>query len=562
MQVKALKRNIIALAIFFILTLVMTFPWWTNLATSVKEGGDSYFNIWTIGWDVHMLQKNPAEIFNANIFHPNKNTLAYSENLIGTALFAWPIIALSGNPVLAYNIIIFIFFIFAGYCMYLLAYYFTKNFPVSILGGVIYGYNAYMFLHFNLLHITAVFFFPLTFLALHKMLESEKKKYSIYFVFLYTLLGYMSMHFFMMISLVIPIYVFMYHVLIKKENSNKWFFGRFIISLVISAIFILPVFYPYLTLRSNIEYSRSYSMVNQFSPTITDYLTFSPLLLDLFEMPKKIFKTYIYSGFTVLALFVFSVVMLIKKYNKRKNIFNISFIYIIIGLVAFIMSFGVVIRFSENDPGIVGPFVLFFEFVPGFGGLRALGRFSIVLLMSASMIITLVLNQYLNRFKNRFLCNGLLVLIGCLVILEYIIIPPLRPINLETAKIGSNIPEVYRWLSDQKDDSVILELPIWVHGSEQTAEYQYYSLFHWHRQLHGYSGYYPPEYQKIFTNPLKDLLNSDNIKEIRSAGVKYIILHTGISQEFARDIREADIDNNQNIKLIESFGTDQVYIIK
>ena len=175
MKFSPLKRNIGVVVFFVLLTVIMTYPWSTQLSSTVKTGGDTYFNIWTITWDVHMFQENPQDIFDANIFHPRENTLAYSEHLIGTALIAWPIITLTGNPVLAYNLIIFAFFVLGAYCMYLLLYYFTKNIHISLLGGIIYGFNAYMFLHFNLLHITAVFFFPLMFLLLHKLVTSQKK---------------------------------------------------------------------------------------------------------------------------------------------------------------------------------------------------------------------------------------------------------------------------------------------------------------------------------------------------------------------------------------------------
>ena len=43
-------------------------------------------------------------IFDANIYYPFANTLAYSENLIGSAFFAAPIIWLTGNLVLAMNL--------------------------------------------------------------------------------------------------------------------------------------------------------------------------------------------------------------------------------------------------------------------------------------------------------------------------------------------------------------------------------------------------------------------------------------------------------------------------
>ena len=65
---------------------------------------DTHLFIWTLAWDAHAFLHQPLHIFDANIYYPFANTLAYSENLIGSAFFAAPIIWLTGNVVLAMNL--------------------------------------------------------------------------------------------------------------------------------------------------------------------------------------------------------------------------------------------------------------------------------------------------------------------------------------------------------------------------------------------------------------------------------------------------------------------------
>ena len=59
---------------------------------------DTHLFIWTLAWDAHAFLNQPLQIFDANIYYPFANTLAYSENLIGSAFFAAPVIWLTGNP--------------------------------------------------------------------------------------------------------------------------------------------------------------------------------------------------------------------------------------------------------------------------------------------------------------------------------------------------------------------------------------------------------------------------------------------------------------------------------
>jgi hypothetical protein len=50
---------------------------------------------------------NPWNLFNANIYYLASNTLALSEHLLGVLSIFAPAYALTGNPILAYNVVFF-----------------------------------------------------------------------------------------------------------------------------------------------------------------------------------------------------------------------------------------------------------------------------------------------------------------------------------------------------------------------------------------------------------------------------------------------------------------------
>ena len=76
--------------------------------------------MWTIAWDTHAFVHQPLSIFDANIFYPNRHSLAYSENLIGSAFFAAPVLWLTGNPVLAVNVVSLLSCVLCGLGAYVL----------------------------------------------------------------------------------------------------------------------------------------------------------------------------------------------------------------------------------------------------------------------------------------------------------------------------------------------------------------------------------------------------------------------------------------------------------
>ena len=93
----------LALVIFVALTSVMTYPQVFRMSDGVHDPADPLMVTWVLSWIAHQLPLAPARIFDANIFYPERNTLASSETLLVPGLFPAALPWLGAAPSLIHN---------------------------------------------------------------------------------------------------------------------------------------------------------------------------------------------------------------------------------------------------------------------------------------------------------------------------------------------------------------------------------------------------------------------------------------------------------------------------
>src|SRR5258708_39102818 len=98
---------IASLGLFVLLAVAHTWP----LATapgrlSRNDTADTVHHEWILAWDAHQLAHDPRRLFDANIFYPEPDTLAYSHHLIVQGVLAAPLLWLGAPPRLAYHLLL------------------------------------------------------------------------------------------------------------------------------------------------------------------------------------------------------------------------------------------------------------------------------------------------------------------------------------------------------------------------------------------------------------------------------------------------------------------------
>ncbi|HEV7857442.1 MAG TPA: hypothetical protein VGO91_02225 [Pyrinomonadaceae bacterium] len=158
---RPLPRELLIILAFICLTLVMTWPWILHIRDAVLDKGDPYILAWTLWWDFHQTFHDPLHLFNANIFFPYQDTLAFGENDYGIALLFFPLFAIGLRPLTVYSIATLAGFALSGYGAFRLARTMSGSDGVATIAGIAFAFVPYRF--FKLPHLHYMFA-----VALHK----------------------------------------------------------------------------------------------------------------------------------------------------------------------------------------------------------------------------------------------------------------------------------------------------------------------------------------------------------------------------------------------------------
>ena len=105
--------------------------------------GDPLLNAWILAWDADRIRHGFQGLWDSPNFYPYLGTLTYSEHFLGVTPFSAPVQWLSGNPVLAYNVVFLFSYVLAGAGMYWLAVSITGNRLAALVAGLAFAFLPY-----------------------------------------------------------------------------------------------------------------------------------------------------------------------------------------------------------------------------------------------------------------------------------------------------------------------------------------------------------------------------------------------------------------------------------
>src|SRR5262245_44216068 len=155
------RESLSVTALYAALTLLFAYPLsFSPGSTSLGADADVHTMTWTLAWGAHALFHEPLSIFDANIFYPYDRTLAFSENLIGSAVIAAPVLWLTDNSVLAMNVVSLVSCVLCGVGAYLLGRQVGLGRAAAIVCGLIFAFSPARFFRFGQIHLTTIQWMP------------------------------------------------------------------------------------------------------------------------------------------------------------------------------------------------------------------------------------------------------------------------------------------------------------------------------------------------------------------------------------------------------------------
>ena len=155
--------------------IVLTLPLALNLKRALPSDlGDTLLTTWIIGWDADRLRHGLRGLWDAPIFFPYRGTLAFSETLLGLAIFVAPVYWVTADPVLTYNTAFLLSFAIAGAGMYLLARELTGSRGAAFAAGMYYAFGPLRMSQISHIQMVATGWIPVALWGLHRYFSTRR----------------------------------------------------------------------------------------------------------------------------------------------------------------------------------------------------------------------------------------------------------------------------------------------------------------------------------------------------------------------------------------------------
>ena len=265
-------RAFFLIALFTVITLVLTYPISQVPGSVILDlGPDTRLFLWTLSWDMHALMASPLELFDSNIFYPEKNTLAYTEHQIGSALLALPFYWITGNTVLAMNAVLLLSCLASALGTYYLARVSGIGRMGALIAALIFAFAPPRFFRLGQLHLASVQWIPLTLAFIHRYAASGSYRHLLWATGFFTLQALTGGQnaFFLCLAIVSLVGYLVFFC--ELQISNKLARDFFLVSML-TIVINAPFVFPYLKTQSTLGLQRSLHEAEEWAPHAASFV--------------------------------------------------------------------------------------------------------------------------------------------------------------------------------------------------------------------------------------------------------------------------------------------------
>jgi len=503
-----------------VLAIVHTWPLALHPATlSSNNNADAQLNEWILAWVQHALPRAPLRLFEANIFYPANDSLAFSEPLIVPAILGAPIAWLGGSPVLVFNLLTIAGFALSALAGYALMVAWTGNRAAALLSGSVFAFNTHTLTRLPHLQALHIYGLPLALLAVDRLICYGRTRDASLIALWITVLAYTSGYLLVFGAALIAVAMI--------ARASEWLgrarsvAPRFTIACPAAAIAILPLSLPYQRAAQEQGMIRSLAAVAEYSATPGGYVAASSRL-HLATWGAAFFKDPVNSffpGFLVIALAIVTLVGIrgMDPTSRRR-----------VMMLAAIAAVGFLLSLGTHTP-IYG---LVYRLFPPVHGLRVAARFGNLFLLGMAGLAGYGLLLVHRTLASRPAAarHAATVVVGLVIGAN---VESLRaPIQYQPF---AGIPRLYSLLKSEPR-VVLAEVPFYPRQATfENAEYVLNSTEHWRALMNGYSGYTPASYVK-FADAFWYFPRDYAIDAMRRAGVTHVMVHPARFGNEAEDV--------------------------
>ena len=516
-------------AAFAAAAVLLTLPLALDLRRALPSDlGDTLLTTWIIGWDADRLRHGLRGLWDAPIFYPYHGALAFSETLLGLAIFVAPVYWATGDAVLTYNAAFLLSFVIAGAGMYLLAKELTGSRGAAFAAGMYFAFGPLRMSQISHVQMVATGWIPVALWGLHRYFSTRRFRWLVMCVGAWVLQMLSNTYAGYFIAL--PIALVIADGVWRAREGRARMLMHVALACVLLGAALAPAGLAYYRARAGYHLVRNVDEVVADSADLRAYVVGKKSVGAWRWLPTAVSidpEKELFPGGFALCLAALGFWCAVRDPIRRRW----AIVYGGVAVAAVTLSLGPHVRVWGTLVTTYGPYRWLLAVVPGMDGMRVPARFAIIVIAALSVLLAFGVEWLARRAGRRFqpivliACAGMGVADGWTV---PIVTVPYR---------ASGRPQdrgIASWLADRAPGA-LLHLPM--RGDAHVLHYQFMTLVHGHPMVNGYSGYPSPllEFLDHGASPMYDVERFPAaVRMLRSLGVRYVFVHPGDYDEPSR----------------------------
>lgn len=545
-----------AAAAYLVLTVVLSWPLSIHPATHLLNyDSDAKLIHWIVRWDIHAFTTQPLHLFDANIFAPLPNTLAYAEHLIGSALLAAPIVWATDNTFFAINLIALASIWLSGLGAYVLARRLGASPAAAFLAGLVFAFAAPRFFRLGQLQLTTIHWIPFCLASLHAYFDHGRARDLRIAAWLFSLQALSGGHGAVFLAVCVAA-LLLFKAVLGEPLRPVQRLRDLGVTGALAALPIVLVFLPYLRARGEAGLART------LAGWRTPFADFVASPSHLHQWMSQLLPAswrdapdaYLFPGWLALLLPLAGACVWVWRRRRHNDTrpwrTRHAWLYAAIAVACAALLLG--------PPW--GPWQWVYD-LPVLNFIRVPTRFSIVVVLCLGVLTALAFDEITARWtpsRRAWLGAGL----ACLLVAEYWAGP------LAAQPYPRTQPAIDRWLATQPGPIVIAEGPMprdpedYSLQNGRNANFMLHTTAHWHKTVHGFSGVLPDTHQRLY-EAMAVFPSDDALTRMKALGVTHVVYHADFTDPAVISATHAQFAPWQHaLKFVHQEADGRVYEVR
>jgi hypothetical protein len=383
--------------------------------------------------------------------------------------------------------------------MYYLVRYLMNDRRAAVVAGICFAYCPYIFAHLPHIQLLMTAGLPFSLLAFHRLADRPSVGRGVALGMIMAAQAFFCAYYAVFVMLMVG-----YAVLFVAVSRRLWRVSRYWIAVAaacgVAIVTVLPILAVYMMLRRATGFSRSVEAAGSFSADWRAYFASSAYAHAWILNLLHTWRDVLFPGFVESAFGIGGVAVGWFRGGRAREL---AALYGSLAMLACWESFG----------PVAGLYRLTYATTPGFGFMRAPGRFGLVVSFALAVLAAQAIADLLARMSRPTWVAALLAVVAAAelaVPLELVRVPPPEPAyqRLATLPYGP-----------------VIEMPVYSAKFAFVREqYMLSSTIHWMPLVDGYSDYIPQDFIDR-AEVLGDFPTRDAFKLLGPDRVRYAVFH-------------------------------------